>query len=155
MERILPESGSPDRQQGLNVGRLLKYSHCWFSILGSLGICARAQINRFYNASLCAELYEAVTGIATDLPGLRQRAERVWTLYRMVNLREGLDRSVHEALPEQWFETPGFKEYVTERPLERQESERMIEDYYLEWGWDRKTGIPTPQVLEDLGMTSV
>ena len=155
MERILPGSGSPDRQQGLKVGRLLKYSHCWFSILGSLGICARAQINRFYNASLCAELYEAVTGIATDLPGLRQRAERVWTLYRIANLREGLDRKVHEALPEQWFETPGFKEYVTERPLKRLESERMIEDYYLEWGWDRKTGIPTPQVLEELGMRTI
>jgi aldehyde:ferredoxin oxidoreductase len=155
IERILSGTGAMARQQGLKVGTLLKYSHCWFSILGSLGICARAQINRFYNASLCAELYEAVTGLATDLQGLRRRAERVWTLYRMANLKEGLSRKEHETLPDQWFETPGFKEYVTQEPLKRPESERMIEDYYLEWGWDRKTGIPTPRLLEELGLTGI
>jgi aldehyde:ferredoxin oxidoreductase len=155
IERILSGTGAMARQQGLKVGTLLKYSHCWFSILGSLGICARAQINRFYNASLCAELYEAVTGLATDLQGLRRRAERVWTLYRMANLKEGLSRKEHETLPDQWFETPGFKEYVTQEPLKRPESEQMIEDYYLEWGWDRKTGIPTPRLLEELGLTGI
>ncbi len=154
IERILPGSGLAAEEQGIEVGKLLKYSHVWFSILGSLGICARAQINRFYSASLCAELYEAVTGIATDLSGLRQRAERVWTLYRIANLREGFNRSDHESLPDQWFGTEGFKDYVTEQPLERQEAERMIEDYYGEWGWDRKTGIPTAQVLDALGLTN-
>jgi aldehyde:ferredoxin oxidoreductase len=155
IERILPGLDSTGGQQGLKVGMLLKHSHCWFSILGSLGICARAQINRFYNASLCAELYEAVTGIETDLQGLRQRAERVWTLFRMANMKEGLNRKAHEALPEQWFEAPGFKDYVMEKPLKSIESERMIEDYYLEWGWDRKTGVPTAQALEELGLTDL
>ena len=152
VERILPGADSGQAGEELKVGRLLKHAHCWFTILGSVGVCARAQINRFYNAQLCAEFYEAVTGIPTDLLGLRQRAERVWTLYRMVNLKGGYSREGQEALPEQWFRTPGFKEYVTEKPLAREVSEQMIEDYYEEWGWDRRTGRPTAERLQELGL---
>jgi aldehyde:ferredoxin oxidoreductase len=151
IERILPALGSGEKREVLKVGALLRYSHSWFSILGSLGICARAQINRFYNASLCADLYEAVTGIKTDLDGLRLRVDRVWTLLRMANLREGL-AGKEEALPDQWFEQPPFRDYLTEEPVRREDVERMIEDYYREWGWDPKTGTPTEAVLEKLGL---
>jgi aldehyde:ferredoxin oxidoreductase len=151
-ERILPAPGSPDGKRALGVGRLLRYSHRWFSILGSLGICARAGINRFYNASLCAEFYQAVTGIETDVAELGHRADRVWTLLRMANLREAWEKR-DEGLPERWFEAPGFKNYVSEEPLSSEEAEHMIENYYEEWGWDRKTGAPTARRLADLGLT--
>jgi aldehyde:ferredoxin oxidoreductase len=150
-ERILPGWGAADAKPALRVGRLLRHSHRWFSILGSLGICARAGINRFYDASLCAEFYEAVTGIETDLAGLRHRADRVWTLLRLANIREGLGRK-EESLPEQWFEAAGFKNYMSEEPLRRDEAREMIGDYYEEWGWDRNSGIPTPARLGELGL---
>ena len=151
-ERILTTSGISDQKPALRVGRLLKYSHSWFSTLGSLGICARAQINRFYNAQLCAELYESVTGIETSLPDLRKRVERVWTLYRLLNLREGLNRQEKETVPTRWLKDGGFKDYVSEQPLNKDQIEEMIEDYYEEWGWDRKTGQPTQEVLAKLGL---
>ena len=138
VQRIVPKS----TQGTLNIGRLLKYSHIWFTILGSLGICARAQINRFYDASLCAELYEAVTGIKTDLSDLRHRAERVWTLLKMANVREGFQRQLNEVPPDDWFKKSGFKDYLTGELLGKSDVEQMIEDYYDEWGWDTKTGIP-------------
>ena len=47
-------------------------------------------------------------------------------------------------------EAPGFKDYVTENPLSRLDAEKMIEDYYEEWGWDRKTGIPSEKRLKEL-----
>ncbi len=145
IDRIVKGAANPDQQQQLNVGTLLRYSHAWFTILGSMGICARGHINRFYNAELCAQLYEAVTGIETDLPALRARVDRVWTLYRMANLREGFEREKDEVLPEQWFRDPGFKNYLTGEPLQRSEAECMIQDYYKEWGWDPETGMPTEQ----------
>jgi aldehyde:ferredoxin oxidoreductase len=117
-----------------------------------MGICARGQINRFYNAETCAELYEAVTGISTDLPALRERVERVWTLYRMANLREGLVPKKDEVAPEQWFSKGGFKSYLTGEALKRSETEGMIKDYYNEWGWDPETGIPRSQQLERLAL---
>ncbi|MBW1642448.1 MAG: hypothetical protein JRJ76_06385 [Deltaproteobacteria bacterium] len=152
-ERIITPSDDSAGEQTLNIGILLKYSHSWFSLLGSMGICARGQINRFYNAELCAQLYEAVTGIKTDLDELRQRVDRIWTLYRMANLREGFRRDIHKVLPEQWFGDNGFKEYVSGKPLQIDQAQKMIEDYYEEWGWDRKTGTPTGKILEKLGLS--
>jgi aldehyde:ferredoxin oxidoreductase len=148
-ERIFSTQG---HQTGLNVGALLKYSHCWFAILGSMGICARAQINRFYQAALCAELYEAVTGIETDLDCLRKRAERIWTLYRQINVKEAVHRNL-DTVPGRWYQHPGFKEYVHETPLSRTDIEGMIRDYYAEWGWDPLSGRPTIEVMEKLGLS--
>ncbi len=150
---IIDKNDSDEHDKKLKVGTLLKYSHGWFSILGSMGICARAQVNRFYDANICARFYEAVTGIKTDLLQLRERVDRVWTLYRQMNLRENFKRNIHESLPEQWFKNGGFSEYVSEQPLSKSDAEEMMEDYYEEWGWDRQTGVPTQEGLEKLGLS--
>jgi aldehyde:ferredoxin oxidoreductase len=70
----------------------------------------------------------------------------------MANLREGLDRKA-EVPPDQWIGKSGFKNYVDQTPLNREDIEGMVENYYAEWGWDRKTGVPTPAALEILGLT--
>ena len=91
-----------------------------------------------------------MTGIPTDLAALRERVDRVWTLYRIANLCEGCKPGQDESAPEQWFGETGFKEYLTGAPLSRPETERMVQDYYSEWGWDAKTGIPPTRELERL-----
>lgn len=149
--RVLPVSGQEGRPQTLKVGRLLKHSHTWFTILGTLGICARAQVNRFYNAGLCAELYQAATGIGTSVEDLRTRADRAWTLLKLANMREGFVKE-QDAPPEQWFVKPGFLDYVTEQPIGPGQVMAMVEDYYDEQGWDRNTGEPLRDRLEDLGL---
>jgi aldehyde:ferredoxin oxidoreductase len=60
----------------------------------------------------------------------------------MANVREGLERQLSEAPPDQWFKESGFKDYLTGELLRRSDVEQMIEDYYDEWGWDTKTGVP-------------
>jgi aldehyde:ferredoxin oxidoreductase len=154
-DRIISSSDDSSVEKALHIGILLKYSHSWFSILGSMGICARGQINRFYNAELCAQLYEAVTGITTDVDDLRQRVDRIWTLYKMANLRDGFNKDTHEILPEQWFGENGFKDYVSGKPLNMDQAQKMIEDYYEEWGWDRKSGIPTRETLDRLNLSGI
>jgi aldehyde:ferredoxin oxidoreductase len=154
IKRILPGVSEAGDEQTLRIGRLLKHSHTWFTILGSLGICARAQVNRFYNAGLCAQLYESVTGIATGLDDLRERADRAWTLLRMANIREGFSKD-NDSPPEKWFGLQGFRNYMTEDPISREEVLKMIEEYYDEQGWDVSTGIPKPDRLEALGLTDV
>jgi len=151
IEAILPK-GDKGEIAGLKVGGLLRHSHRWFAVLGSLGVCARAQINRFYSASFCAEAYEAVTGIETPVSALRERADRAWTLLRLANLREGFEREREEVLPHKWFGDRGFQDYVSEKPLTVEETEQMIDDYYREWDWDPETGMPTRQALDRLGL---
>jgi len=119
----------------LNVGRLLRYSHAWFATLGSLGICARGQVNRFYSADICAEAYESATGIPTTKQDLAERAGRIWKELRDLNIREGLDDSF-ETFPEEWFGENGFKDYLTGKPLTMDQAEKMKLDYYKEWGWE-------------------
>jgi aldehyde:ferredoxin oxidoreductase len=148
----LLQEGPQGRKEGLEVGRLLRHAHRWFAILGSLGVCARAQINRFQSASFCAQVYQAVTGIDTSLEQIRERADRAWTLLRLANLREGFQRRREETLPSQWFGESGFKDYVNEQPLALHEAEGMIDDYYRAWDWDPETGVPTEQALERLGL---
>jgi aldehyde:ferredoxin oxidoreductase len=129
VDRIL----GPDKDE-LHIGRLLRYSHAWFATLGSLGLCARGQVNRFYNADLCAEAYEAATGIPTTAADLRKRIDRIWTTFREINIREGLDDS-KEALPDQWFKKSGFKDYLSGEPLTKEQAEEMKREYFDEWGW--------------------
>jgi aldehyde:ferredoxin oxidoreductase len=129
ISRILGANGDQ-----LNVGRLLRYSHAWFATLGSLGVCARGQINRFYSADICAEAYESATGIPTSKQELALRINRVWKKLRDINTREGWDVS-HEKFPKEWFGENGFKDYVTGEPLTMDQAEMMKTDYYAEWGW--------------------
>jgi len=150
VRRIIVDGSSDEHQ--LKVGRLLKYSHSWFGLLGSMGICVRAQINRFYNAELCARFYESVTGIPTDVAGLRKRVDRIWTLYRQLNLDGSPASALKEEIPKQWLKAKGFKEYVSEQPLDETAVLEMIGDYYDEWGWDRSTGVPSADVLKGLGL---
>jgi aldehyde:ferredoxin oxidoreductase len=72
----------------------------------------------------------------------------------MANLREGIDRK-SEIPPSQWLGKSGFKSYVDETPITREDIDGMVEDYFAEWGWDRKSGVPTPETLERLGLASM
>jgi aldehyde:ferredoxin oxidoreductase len=69
----------------------------------------------------------------------------------MINVREGIGREA-ETIPPRWVNGAGFKNYVTDQQLHRCEIDQMTADYYEEWGWDKKTGAPTPRVLCKLGL---
>ena len=134
----LARMGIPDEKieeilsGGIKIGKLLCYSHIWFTVLASLGICARAQINRFYNADICAELYSAATGIEISKNQLLDRAKEVWRMLKLANFRAGFTRE-DDLPPEDWLDD-GFRDYVTGEPLTKEDVERMLDEYYMEMG---------------------
>ena len=142
-----------------NQGRLTKHAEDWFSLFNCLGQCHRLYVNRFFNASTVAELYTAVTGIETTPSDLLEGAERAWNLYKVLNIRAGLGRKDDRA-PEVWFQPLRGKDgteyrmmdYFKSNTLGQEDVERLVEDYYDERGWDKKTGIPTPEKLKELGL---
>jgi aldehyde:ferredoxin oxidoreductase len=145
---------SPDDEMGLNVGRLTRYAEDWIMVLASLGVCARAQINRFYSAKLLADLFSALTGIDIDKRELMKCGERAWNLLRVANVREGFSRKDDEP-PESWFAEPTFVDYCKGTvKITKEIVDMFLDDYYEERGWN-KDGVPTREKLLGLGLEKV
>ncbi|SFR36309.1 aldehyde ferredoxin oxidoreductase family protein [Halogeometricum limi] len=89
----------------------------------------------------------AAVGLDYTPEELRTVGERVWTLTRLFNVREGFDRS-DDSLPD-----------VLTRPqregghegLDEAEFEATLDAYYERLGWDRE-GVPTRETCERLGL---
>lgn len=142
----------------VNMGRLSRYSEDWYAVLSSLGVCNRAQNNRFYHIHLCSELYEKATGMAMTPEGMMEAADRSWTLQRLLNAREGFSKK-DDLLPDQWFQpllsegkSLQMMDYFRTRILTRDDLNQILQDYYDERGWDRATGYPTQEKLKTLGL---
>jgi len=160
--------GVPDEAMGriftdnsFNVGRLAKHGEDFFNLFDMFGQCHRLYISRFYSMEVLAELYSAVTGIEVTPTDLKAASERVWNLWKMLNYRAGFDRKDDEP-PEIWFQPLkgedkeyNLKDYFFAAPLAREDVDRLLDDYYDERGWDKKTSLPTAKKLKELGLDSL
>lgn len=144
-----------------NPGRFSRYSEDWYSLFNSLGLCNRAQVNRFYHVKTIAALYTAVTGIETAPAQLMQVSERAWTIGKLLNAREGFNRQ-DDLPPDSWFQPltrdgKGYRltDYYHATNLTREDMERLLDDYYDERGYDKRNGLPTPEKLRALGLENI
>lgn len=98
-----------------------------------------------------ADLYTAVTGVEADEQMLRTIANRIYTLERCFLVREGI-RKHDDFLQGKWAEEPTRGGAFDGSVLDKQKFKTMLEDYYAVRGWDKETGIPTPEHLKALGL---
>ncbi|MEJ2099793.1 MAG: aldehyde ferredoxin oxidoreductase C-terminal domain-containing protein [Desulfobacterales bacterium] len=115
-------------------------------ILHSLLVCDFQ--SKFIPLSMAdyAEYFQAVTGEEISEKEFPAIAERIETLIRMFNLREGLTRkddtlpyrTLHEPLPD----GPAAGQCIGEENLNR-----MIDEFYASRGWD-SAGVPTEKTLK-------
>lgn len=148
----------PKKEMGINVGRLTRYSEDWYTSLTSLGICARAQMNRFYGLELATAFYNAVTGLNMQIEDLRKAAERSWNLLKILNVKEGFSRK-DDKFPKGWFKPLKFgdnklplKDFYGETLITTEIANQLLDDYYDERGWDKTTGQPTQEKIKELGL---
>ena len=104
------------------------------------------------------EFFAAVTGEEIDSAELLKRGERVWNLQKLLNVRLGFRRE-HDRAPQAWFEPLKIGEgelhlmdYYKKGRISREDTEKMLDDYYQERGWDIKTGAPSAVKLKELGL---
>ncbi|MHA1229815.1 MAG: aldehyde ferredoxin oxidoreductase N-terminal domain-containing protein [Candidatus Helarchaeota archaeon] len=149
---------APREEMGINVGRLTRYAEEWYTVLTSMGICARAQINRFYSLKSVTQLYKVVTGIELSEDEIRKAAERTWNLMKILNMKEGFNRK-DDRFPENWFKTLEYGEIKLKLmdfyggvEITPQIANQLIEDYYDERGWDKENGLPTKEKIRELGL---
>lgn len=147
-----------------NVGRMEKIAEDGHGIWNALGICdsgAHWDWDAPRNISQLADFYSAATGFQITPKELRRKGEMVWTMERLLNVREGWTRQIEE-IPEAWIhqmETPihlrtgdrYFTDWLNRRVF-KEDIERWLDDYYDEREWDIKLGIPTVDKLRSLGL---
>ncbi|MFB0563392.1 MAG: aldehyde ferredoxin oxidoreductase C-terminal domain-containing protein, partial [Candidatus Lokiarchaeia archaeon] len=75
---------------------------------------------------------------------------RIYNLLKIANVREG--HNTRDSLPDQWFTEPRFMEYTGKGELTRENVEEMLDEYYDERGWNKKTSIPNKQKLIELDL---
>ena len=95
-----------------------------------------------------AEYFQAVTGEDISREDFLSIAERIETLIRMFNVREGLTRK-EDTLPHRTLNEPLPDGPAKGQCIEEENLNRMIDEYYASRGWD-SSGIPTKETLKKL-----
>jgi aldehyde:ferredoxin oxidoreductase len=78
--------------------------------------------------------------------------ERIYTLERLFNLREGFTRK-DDSLPERYFKepTPIGLPVAKGKKIDKARFEKMLDEYYALHEWDGE-GVPKKETLEKLGL---
>ena len=148
----------PIKEMVINVGIITRYSEDWYTILSSLGLCARAQMNRFWSLESATNFYNVITGINLKSEEIRKAAERSWNLLKILNTREGFSRN-DDRFPKEWFKPLKygknyfpFKDFFGEITITPEIANQLLDDYYEERGWNRIDGNPTEEKIKELDL---
>ncbi len=101
-----------------------------------------------------ANMMEAVTGFEFTPEEVERVGERINNMARLFNAREGMDRE-DDNLPERILTEPIKGGVSGGNYISRDDLNFMLDEYYRERGWDIKTGMPTKEKLEELGLGDV
>ena len=142
----------------INVPRLTRYSEDWYALLTSMGLCARAQMNRFYSMENVTNFYNAVTGFDMSQEDLRLAAERSWNLLKILNAREGFSRK-DDKFPKEWFNNLKYgdnelqlHDFFGTTAITPTIANQLLDDYYDERGWNVEDGLPSQEKVKELGL---
>jgi aldehyde:ferredoxin oxidoreductase len=96
------------------------------------------------------EIVRAVTGWNTTAWELMKVGERVTTMARIFNIREGF-RKEDDWLPQRFFQ-PATIGPLSNTPVDAKKLRKAIDIYYEMMGWD-ENGVPTETKLEELDIS--
>jgi aldehyde:ferredoxin oxidoreductase len=122
---------------------LFKVGECNAIIGDSLVVCSFVG----FNPELQVEVLKAVTGWDTGLTELQKIGERILTVMRLFNVREGLT-AAYDVLPARFFQ-PKTDGPVSKVQLDKAAYEKGKRYFYRLMGWD-EDGVPLPEKVEEL-----
>lgn len=144
-------SGQVDRfQADPNRGELVAASEDFACVLDSLIVCKflRKCFSDFYDEA--AELLHKTTGWPTSSVELRRVGERIHTLKKLFNMRQGW-RPQDDWLPSRLLDEPVATGIAQGTVLTASELRTMIQGYYKARGWDEQ-GLVTKEKLRELAL---
>jgi aldehyde:ferredoxin oxidoreductase len=132
-----------DEVDGFDPASFTRLAELYHLIGHSASICNRPYFHRILDIELLRELYLYGAGLDMSTDELLTSAERIITLQRMFNVRNGFTKE-HDLYPKGWMES------------ERSEvaAVQQVEAYYAAHGWSMD-GVPPKEVLVRLGIEAV
>ncbi len=132
-------------------GKLVRDMEDVYALIDSFIVCKFSRGTYYKELPDMAKLYSLVTGYDMAPEALKMAGERINTVARLFNIREGLGRKddtlpwkvMHEPIPD---EGPVKGAVVTQDELDL-----LLDDYYESRGWTVE-GVPTAAKLKELGM---
>jgi aldehyde:ferredoxin oxidoreductase len=132
-------------------GKMVKDMEDMYAVIDSLIICKFSRGTYYKGLEEMAKLYNKVTGIEMSGKELKRCGERINTVARLINIREGLGRK-DDTLPWKVMNVPIPDEGpVQGAVVTKKELNLLLDDYYTSRGWTLK-GVPTAPKLKELGM---
>ena len=122
-----------------------------YSLIDSLIVCKFSRGTYYKELPDMAKLYNLVTGIEMTPEELKRSGERINTVGRLINVREGLGRK-DDTLPWKVMNMPIPDEGPVKGAFVSQEElDLLLDDYYEARGWTLE-GVPKTEKLKELGM---
>ena len=135
-------------------GKMVSDMEDTYALIDSLIICKFSRGTYYKGLEEMAKLYTLVTGIDMTAEELKKSGERINTVARLVNIREGLGRK-DDTLPWKVMNVPIPDEGPVKGAVVTQEElDLLLDDYYVSRGWTLE-GVPTTAKLKELGMESL
>lgn len=132
-------------------GQLVKENEDIFALIDSLIVCKNARATFYHELEDMTKLYNSVTGFEVTPAELATAAERIMTLAKLINIREGLNRN-DDSLPWKVMNTPIPDDGPVKGAVVTQDDlDLMLDDYYQARGWTVE-GNPKAKKLADLGL---
>jgi aldehyde:ferredoxin oxidoreductase len=127
-----------------------------YTMADALEVCKFITAHNGHGITLgdMADMLYAVTGVRMDASGMREVANRIYTLERAFLVREGITKQ-DDFLRGKWVKGPVPTGPFAGHTIEEDQWRQMLEEYYETRGWDPKTGIPLRETLERLGLRDV
>jgi aldehyde:ferredoxin oxidoreductase len=104
-----------------------------------------------YSIQQMTDAISGATGWDTGVVEQLRVAERVLTVARLFNVREGFTAE-DDTMPARFFQ-PKTDGVLANRSFDAAKFARAKRYYYTLMGWDPDTGVPLPERLEDLAIT--
>lgn len=155
LEEIYGGPVSSDYTSYEGKSRMVRWQELLYAVVDSLGLCKFQTVFCAVHAPKFEEwanLIRYATGMESSKEELMTVGERIYTVERMFNIREGFSRR-DDTLPERYFKepTPLGLPIVRGKKIDRERFERMLEEYYELHGWD-ENGVPTRETLKRLSL---
>jgi aldehyde:ferredoxin oxidoreductase len=143
-----PDGRILDRYGVEGKAYVTKYEQDMNAFFYSVALCD--MVTGAVGKARCVELLNTATGWEMEAEEVLNIGERIWNMIRLFNVREGFNRK-DDVLPERVFKDPLSSGIAQGKLINRDDFEKMLEEYYDLRGWD-KNGIPTQEKCRALGL---